>query len=189
VPSGPDLGAITSAGIADDGSNSGWNVVGPSKESITRTAGGAGVGGGQADATLRALAASAVNTEIGFETTQGTSHPGSRASTRYTPGPGTAASIARSASAIGRPSRSNVRCARSGRRPPTRSRSPGSGGTTSPIDQGIRAGSGPPPAVKEKPSAGASASRATKLRPSASARTIAGPSTPASPVRGRLRRT
>jgi len=86
VPSGPALGAITSAAIADDGSNSGWKVVGVSKESITRTAGGAGVGGGQAAATLRALAASAVNTEIGFETTHGTSHPGSRAAVDAGPG-------------------------------------------------------------------------------------------------------
>src|SRR6267142_5981382 len=115
VPSGPALGAITSAAIADDGSNSGWNVVGASKESITRTAGGAGAGGGQAAAPLRALAASAANTEIGFETTHGTSHPGSRASTRYTPDPGTGASIARSALTMGWPSRRSVRRVLSGR--------------------------------------------------------------------------
>src|SRR5258705_7217233 len=154
-PSGPDLGAITSAAIDDDGSNSGWNVVGASKESRTRVVAGAGGGAGKAAASRRALAVSAGKTEIGFETIQGTSHPGTRASTRYTPGPGTSTSIARSASTIARPSRSRVRRAFSGTRPPARRRRPGSGGTRSPIDQGTRAGSGPPAGGEKKPSAGA----------------------------------
>src|SRR4029079_2893445 len=81
-PSAPAAGTITSAAIDDEASNSGWNVVGPSKESRARVAGGAGGAAGQAAASRRALAVSAGKTEIGFEMTHGTSQPGSRASTR-----------------------------------------------------------------------------------------------------------
>jgi hypothetical protein len=76
------LGTITSAAIDDEESNSGWNVVVASNESITRVAAGTGGGEGQAAASLRVRAVAASKTEIGFEMTQGTSQPGSRASTR-----------------------------------------------------------------------------------------------------------
>ncbi len=48
IASAEDRLAMLSAAIADEGSNSGWNVVGPSNESRTRVAAGAGGGTGQA---------------------------------------------------------------------------------------------------------------------------------------------
>ena len=142
VPSGPALGAITSAAIDDEGSNSGWNVVGPSKESRTRGGGRRRRRAARPPRRARARAASAAKTEIGFESTHGTSQPGRRPRRDRRPGPAHSTSIARSASASGAPSRRSVSRVPRGQPAARAQPQPGSRRHDVPHRPGTRAASG-----------------------------------------------
>jgi hypothetical protein len=159
------LGAITSATIEDDGSNSGWNVVGALKESRTRVAGGTAV------APARRPRRGVLWPSPPERPRSGSTRPKARpipapAPPRDTPGPGTSASIARSAvgdrAAVAQKGQS---ASAPGDGRPRAGGGPARAAPGPPSTTGTRAGSMPPAVVNEKPSAGASASSPTKLRP------------------------